>query len=319
MFRVISPGVQSLVQDLGRPGLSSIGVPGGGAADRLSLVVGNRLVGNPDGAPAVELAMLGLEAVFERDAIVCLAGSPAVASIEGRETRRFETWTPTRLHAGERLRIRAIGPGLRTYLCIAGGVRVPLVLGSASTLAGAGLGGFHGRALRAGDEIECGEPVGEPRTPRASLASWMQGRLRPPRLRVVEGVDAPSLGRESLDAILAASFTVGLQSNRVGLRLEAAGGVPEALSKASSGRMPSMGMSCGAIELPPGGEPLLLGVDHPTTGGYPVLACVIEADLPALGQLAPRDHVRFELVDRETALREAARLRIELEQESPSR
>lgn len=326
VLRVISPGVQSLVQDLGRPGYASIGVPSGGAADALSLAVGNRVIGNADHAPAIELAMIGLDAAVECDATICLSGAKAAAVIErGGESTDIAPLTATRLHAGERLRIGRIGPGLRAYLCIAGGVRVPSVLGSASTLVSAAMGGLDGRALRVGDLIEPGamrgDPIRDSQRPatRPSLASWLQRRLRPERIRVVESIDADTLGRGVLDALLATTFTVSLASNRVGLRLEVPGGLPDALARSSSGRTASMGMTCGAIELPPGGEPLVLGVDHPTTGGYPVPACVIEADLPALGQLGPRDSVRFERVDRETARGEAARLRRELDEEIPSR
>jgi biotin-dependent carboxylase-like uncharacterized protein len=304
---IIAPGVQTLVQDLGRPGHGALGVPRGGAADALSLSCGNALLGNPPAAPAIEMAMLGAELKFSAAARCCLAGAPSHAMlVDGAGTSRsVPPWTALDVRPGERLVVKAIRPGLRAYLCIAGGVMVPACLGSASTLLSCSLGGFRGRALRAGDELDIGPAWTSNMAPVASMAlvEWLEATLRPGTLRVVATPDGHGACRDALDALLASPLTVSRHSDRVGVRLVPTPTVVSAIRNAASGRVPSMGMAHGAIELTPGGEPIILGVDHPTTGGYPVVACVIAADLAALGQLAPGDVVRLARVDRDEARR----------------
>ncbi|MEI7658372.1 MAG: biotin-dependent carboxyltransferase family protein [Phycisphaerae bacterium] len=301
---IISPGVQSLVQDLGRPGHGAIGVPRGGAADALSLECGNRLLGNPASAPAIEMAMLGAEVRFEETTRWCLAGACAQAVfIDARGmTHAVPRWTSLAARAGERLVVKAIRPGLRAYLCLGGGVQVPSRLGSASTLLSCAMGGVEGRMLRAGDVLEVGPvPEASPRAATPSLAAWLDQAVRPGVLRVVETPCGGPACRDALERLLAAPLRVSVHSDRVGVRLEATPEVADALRGAASGRTPSEGMAHGAIELTSGGEPIILGVDHPTTGGYQVVACVIAADLPALGQLAPGDTVRLHRVHRQEA------------------
>lgn len=316
---IIAPGVQSLVQDLGRPGHGASGVPQGGAADALSLECGNALLGNPAAAPAIEMAMLGVEVRFDAITRCCLAGAPNHALLvdAGGSSRSVPRWTAFDVRPGERLAVKAIRPGLRAYLCIAGGVQVPACLGSASTLLSCAMGGFHGRALRAGDELDIGPAWASTSSPVAStsLVDWLEATLRPGTLRVVVTPDGEGGCRGALEALMASPLVVSRHSDRVGVRLEPTPAVIEAIRGAASGRVPSSGMTHGAIELTPGGEPIILGVDHPTTGGYPVVACVIAADLPALGQLAPGDVVRLARVDRDEARRAHAARRAMLAKE----
>ncbi len=315
---IISPGVQSLVQDLGRPGLASMGVPRGGAADGLSLRCGNALLGNPVDAPAIEMAMLGIEATFDAPTTWCLAGAPSHATLvdAGGTSRSVPRWTAVPARAGDRLIVKAIRPGLRSYLCFAGGVRVPPCMGSASTLLSCAMGGFEGRALRVGDvlDINAAPPVVAPQA-SASLVEWLDATLRPGILRVVAAPDGQGPCRDALHALLDVPLRVSGHSNRVGVRLEPPVAIVEAIRGAAGGRVASIGMAHGAIELTPGGEPIILGVDHPTTGGYQVIACVIAADLPALGQLSPGDVVRLNLVDRHQAWQAHRALRAMLSKE----
>lgn len=324
--QVITPGVQSLVQDLGRPGHGAIGVPRGGAADALSLEVGNRLLGNPAAAPAIEMAMLGAEVRFDAPTRWCLAGAPAQASFidAAGVPHPVSRWSPGTAGAGDRVVVKAIRPGLRAYLCLGGGVLVPPCLGSASTLLSCGMGGFEGRMLRAGDVLRVGpEPAHAPRRASPDMAAWLDATLRPDAagggLRVVETPLGEGGCREALERLLASPLRVSRHSDRVGVRLEPEPDAAAALRGIASGRMPSEGMAHGAIELTPGGEPIILGVDHPTTGGYPVVACVIAADLPALGQLGPGDTVRLLRVTRDEANRagRAQRARIEQDLRTP--
>jgi biotin-dependent carboxylase-like uncharacterized protein len=306
-LEILDPGLQSLVQDAGRIGFTSIGVPRGGAADVISLRCANELVGNHPDAAAIEMAMLGISALALCDLNICLAGADALAAhvvAADGATRPVPALTPLAVQAGEVLRIGRLTSGLRALLAIAGGIDVPRVLSSASTLVSASMGGIEGRALRRGDVLTVGwDGLSSPRTLRTSpvaLGAMLSGILRPPRVRVVAGVHAAALGPAMLAALQAKTFMVENQSNRVGVRLRPERAEASCWSHAL-GRIASVGMTCGAIEIPPEGSPIILGPDHPTTGGYPVVACIIAADLPALGQLGPGDAVRFELVSNEAA------------------
>ncbi|MBC7772913.1 MAG: biotin-dependent carboxyltransferase family protein [Pyrinomonadaceae bacterium] len=295
MLRVIEPGMLTLIQDLGRPGLGAIGVARGGAADSLSLRIGNRLVGNPDDAPAIEMTMLGGSFAFQDDAAIVLTGGRTAAVIIGKDHQREIAMScPITVHAGERLTTGPIVRGVRTYLCIAGGIAVPRVLGSASTHLGAAFGGFHGRALRRGDEIPIGEiPAGITPTCTAGAAEMIERMLSSSVLRAVDGSHASEFSASLREDFWSRTFTVSARCDRVGIRLVGRIG-NESPHHHGVGAMSSEGMMCGAVQIPPGGEPIILMVDHPTTGGYPVIACVATVDVPALGQLRPGASVSFE-------------------------
>lgn len=314
-LRVINPGRLTTVQDLGRPGVASMGVPTGGAADSLSLRIANRLVGNADNAAGLEMTMLGGSFEFENDTHIAIAGGEACVEIESKSgaIRNAQMCTRIQVRSGDTVRVGPIVRGVRTYLSIAGGIDVPQVLGSASTLLGAKLGGLEGRALRAGDQISWRDAaLNETSNHQASFAirtrlsvtltselnSQLLGRSV---LRATDGPHFEEFDKPSLVAFWNGSFRVSSRSDRVGVRLES---VHNNIANASSGgRMPSMGMMCGAVQVPPGGEPIILMADHPTTGGYPVIACVASVDLPRLGQLRPGEAIRFARVTREDALR----------------
>lgn len=320
LLRVILPGMLSTVQDLGRPGLGAIGIARGGAADALSLRIGNRLVGNPDQAAAIEMTMLGGSFVFEDDTSIALVGGSIAATIQGASAARECPMTcvlPVR--AGERLTTGPIVRGVRTYLCVAGGIEATDVLGSASTHLGAGFGGLEGRPLRSGDVLSFGGAAA--RVSRQAVcpeASQIVERTLTRRvLRAVEGAHAASFHPGAINDFWSCSFTVSTRADRVGVRLigqlpvepigrEGPDRSPRSddadrrpsgrvdLPMPPAGSMPSEGMMCGAVQLPPGGEPIVLLVDHPTTGGYPVIACVATIDIPTLAQLRPGESIRFE-------------------------
>lgn len=310
VLTVIEGGMLTTVQDLGRAGLASIGVPAGGSADPLALRLGNRLVGNAEGSPALEMTMLGGTFAFEHDAAIVLTGGEVRASIDDERraaSRPAPAATPISIRAGERLRIGPIVRGVRAYLCIRGGLNVSPMLNSASTFLGAGFGGRDGRALQEGDRLEWGSEESSPArqwvdAPPTSPAltttrTMIEETLTRRKLRAVDGSHAAEFDAAVSPAFWSSSFTVSSKSDRVGVRL--GGNVGQA---SSAGRMPSQGMMCGAIQIPPSGEPIILMVDHPTTGGYPVIACIATVDLPVLGQLRPNDRISFERVSQATAL-----------------
>jgi biotin-dependent carboxylase-like uncharacterized protein len=289
---VESPGLLSTVQDLGRPGFGHIGVSPSGAADPLSLRLGNRLVGNVENAAALEMTLLGGTFVFREDGIFALTGSDFEAMVDNLAVRRGET---IEVRAGQALQLGVTRSGARCYLCVSGGVSVPLFLGSASTHVLSGLGGFEGRALRKGDVLTIG-PASAPFRKRAIASHVAKHGSSRNVLRVTPGPQADWFPESVQHSFYSCSYRVGEQSNRMGLRLE---GPPLLLEAARS--MITEGVSLGAIQVPSGGLPIILFVDQQTTGGYPKIANVISADLHRVGQLRPRDAIRFEQVTFEEA------------------
>ena len=278
-IRVLAAGGQSTVQDLGRFGWAHYGVSASGAADALALRAGNLLVGNAENAAAIEMTLVGGAFEFESDAVIALTGSDFGAGLP--------LWTPVSVKAGERIRCGATRSGARCYLCVRGGIVVPRTMGSASTHLATGVGGH---ALRVGDAL----PVGDDAVRRPRRAAGPPPFPRDAALRVTRGPQAEWFGEE----LYRAAWTVSEESNRMGLRLRG-----EPIPR-PPGHMLTEGVALGAVQAPPDGQPIILFVEHQTTGGYPKPANVISADFWRLGQLRPRAPVAFESVTIEQALAE---------------
>jgi len=287
-LEVVEPGFLTTVQDTGRPEWAHLGVPRGGACDRWSLAVANLLAGNDAGAAAIEMTLVGPALAVRETATIGLAGAD-LGGVVLETGRRLEPGRSHRLEAGSTITFPGgtsdTNAGLRAYLALPGGLDVPDVLGSASTLLSAGLGGIHGRALRTGDVLRgrltsaaSVQALAWPRSDGDPIA----GRSDQP-IRVVAGPSGASV-----DALVDAEWRVGAASDRVGLRLEG-----PSLAGAGDGELLSHGVVDGAIQLPPGGAPIVLLADHQTTGGYPIVAVVISADHPRIGQLRPGATMRF--------------------------
>lgn len=290
-MRILEPGMLTTVQDLGRPGFASLGVPQGGAADSLSLRIANRLVGNPDSAACLECTLTGALIQFNQPATIALAGG--TTTLSSTSTPSLELWKSHAIAAGEQLRIGPIKRGCRVYLAIRGGILVPRILNSSSTLLSAAFGGHQGRPLRVGDQLQLGE-ASQPSSPR--VCSLPPNLLNQHTFRAIEQPLADHFDHAAAARFWESEFTISNHSDRAGLRLEGS-----AIPTLCRGRMPSQGMIAGAIQVPESGQPIILGVDHPTTGGYPVIACIASVDLPALGQLTPRNIIRFEKISIESA------------------
>jgi antagonist of KipI len=277
-IHVVAPGLLTTVQDLGRFGWAHFGISASGAADALALRAGNLLVGNAENAPALEMTLSGGEFQIEGDAVIALTGSDFGAGVP--------LWTPIEMRSGQTLRCGPSKSGARAYLSVRGGLDVPRVMGSASVHVMTGVGG---RALRKGEVLAIGDqqvrrPRPPARTPPRHEAS--------PSLRVTPGPQASWFGNE----LYAGAYSVAEECNRMGIRLKGA-----ALAN-TGGQMLTEGVPLGAIQAPPDGQPIVLFVEHQTTGGYPKPANVISADFWRLGQLRPRDQVRFERVTMEGAV-----------------
>ena len=296
---VVKAGFQSTLQDLGRPGHAHLGVSACGAADTLSLRLANRLLGNPEGAPAIEMTLVGATFTFDTPTTVTIGGSDFSPALDGRPV---SLWSVVEVRLGQTLEFGATRDGARCVLCVGGGIAAAPVLGSVSTHLTSGLGGLAGRALRAGDMLPIGEPAPRPEARTAFPAPTASRFLRRRELRVVRGAQWERFTREARNALFAAEWAVGEDSSRMGLRLK---GTP--LAAEGQGTMLTEGVSLGALQVPADGQPIISFVEHQTTGGYPQIACVISADLHRVGQLRPRDEVRFvevSLAEADAALRD---------------
>jgi len=294
LIEVRAPGLLTTVQDLGREGFGPMGVSPSGAADPVALRIGNRLVGNADGAAGLEMTLLGGTFVFPERAEIALTGADFHATLDDTAV---VWWRSAEVRTGQTLRMGPTRSGARCYLCVRGGIDVKLFLGSASTHLLSGLGGFEGRALRKGDVLKIGVAGGSFRTFRKrSVAARALAQLAPRKvLRVTAGPQSDWFSEETQKSFYAGTYRVAEESNRMGLRLEGA-----AIASTVGGEMISEGVSLGAVQITAGGLPIILFVEQQTTGGYPKIANVISADLSSLGQLRPRDEIRFELVELET-------------------
>jgi len=271
------------VHDLGRRGVAHLAVPGGGAADRSSLVDANRLVGNPDGAAAFEAAINGAELRFAATAVVAVTGAAAEVELDGRKAPFGDAFP---VSAGARLVVGRARSCVRTYIAVRGACRIEPVLGSVSGVGRANL-------VEPGSDM-VGSPIGF--DPIAS-AQRIPGPIGP--VEAVEAIcvergphsTAPD-GSDLFAELVATPWVVSPSSNRIGVRLRPAGAV-RGLSATGDEGFASFGLPSGAIQLPPGGEPIVMGVDHPTTGGYPVVAVVVADDLDLVGRLRPGQQLRL--------------------------
>ncbi|XTR51209.1 5-oxoprolinase/urea amidolyase family protein [Pseudarthrobacter sp. So.54] len=290
-LRIVSPGLQSLIQDLGRYGHSGLGVSAAGALDRASLRRANRLVGNAPSAAAVETVAGGLSVQAVGDQVLAVTGAPSDLSIETPAGEDHEpAWrsvpmaTPFALLDGEILRLGAPESGFRSYLAVRGGVDTAPVLGSRSTDTMSGIGPAPlaaGQLFAAGGEAESGvvgHPELQPDFPGAGVTV----------LDVVPGPRADWFDAAALASFCGQDWEVKPQSNRVGMRLQ---GTP--LQRTRQGELASEGTVAGALQVPPEGLPVLFLADHPITGGYPVIAVVIDSQLDLAAQVPIGGKIRF--------------------------
>jgi biotin-dependent carboxylase-like uncharacterized protein len=287
------------VQDLGRPGYYHLGIPISGAMDRFALRAANLLVGNDEGAAALEAVFMGPELGFARDAMVAVTGADLPPKVDG-EPR--ETWASFRVKAGQTLSFDYLKGGARAYIAVAGGIDVPLALGSRSTYTLGALGGLEGRTLQAGDEL----PVGGAGTAvegRNVPADLRRMPRTPAELRVMPGLYCHRITEASGRRFFEDTWQVALEADRIGYRFR--GGHPlefvERKQPFGAGSDPSNIVdSCypyGSIQVPGGTEPIVLHRDAVSGGGYFMVGTVISADMDLIGQLQPHTPTKFVSVD----------------------
>ncbi len=306
--RVLKPGILTTIQDLGRRGHYSEGIPDGGAWDAIALRLGNRLVGNPGDAAALEVLLGGLCLEFIDDCWIAITGADFGPTIDGE---RALMWQSLRMRSGQRLTFQSRGTGLRLYVCFEGGLNAEFFLSSRSTYLFLRRGGFHGRNLERGDVLQVflgSDPVQRRSVPPVLRPSYGS----PWRIRMVYGLQYEFFTEESIERFHTADWVVTPQADRMGIRLRGSGlrfksssGDPRhALGGNDPSNIPTEGNPLGSIQCPAGDELIVIGPDGPCEGGYAKLGAVIRADFPLLAQMKPGERVRFEPVSMDTAYSE---------------
>ena len=307
VIEVLRAGLLTTVQDRGRFGYQKFGVPVSGAADEMALRRANVLVGNPQGAAALEVTALGPQLRFLADAVIAFTGAEIEGELDGRPIPAYKSF---RVRAGQILDIRACTRGLRSYLAIAGGIDVPVLLGSRSTCLVANFGGFRGRALMADDVLG----VSPPSAPLLDLAGREVPEARRPRhgspvvVRVVLGPQEEAFTEAGRRTFLGSTYRVSPNANRMGYRLDG-----PAIAHTGSADILSDWVPLGGVQVPGDGKPIILLADRQTTGGYPKIATVVKPDLSLVAQLRPGDALMFRAVCVAEAQEIACKMEAELQ------
>lgn len=315
-IEILKPGLATTVQDAGRPGYYHLGIPLSGALDQSSFVLGNWLVGNPDGAAVLECTLLAPELRFDADAIIAVTGAHALPRVNGVEVQRNASLG---VKAGDRLSFDFLKLGARLYIAVAGGIDVPEVLGSRSTYGLGAFGGLQGRKLQAGDRLPLGQPAAAARVGRMAPAEHLPVLERSAELRVLPGLYFHRLRDDSVDSFFADTWTVAPEADRIGYRYR--NGTPlsfhERTPPFGAGSDPSnivdAGYPYGSIQVPSGREPIILHRDAVSGGGYAMLGAVISADMDVIAQMQPNHKARFVRVSMAQALQARAERRSRLE------
>ena len=282
MIRVAKPGFFTTVQDRGRHGYAHLGISPAGAADSLSLRIANRLVGNDEYAPGLEMTLLGATLEFDEAAVIAIRGASCECKLDSKVIPANEV---IEVSAGSVLQCGSTTDGARCYLAVQGGFDVPLIMSSASTDVRGRFGGVEGRRLQTGDALRIGKGGLRPRRIRADAMEALQHEGP---IRVTGGSQHDWFSSETYAKFLATPYAVSEQSDRAGLRLKG-----DAIMPREQRQLLTDGIPLGAIQVPQDGQPILLFVDQQTTGGYPKIANVIAADMHRIGQLRPLDEIRF--------------------------
>ncbi|PPA83657.1 KipI antagonist [Brevibacillus laterosporus] len=329
-IRVIKPGLLTLIQDQGRFGFRKYGVVTSEAMDPMALRIANMLVGNAEQLATLEMTLTGAELAFEHDSLIAITGADLSFTINGE---RLPMWRPIFIKSGTVVKGGGCRTGCRAYLAIAGGIEVEQVLGSRSTYARAGMGGYQGRSLQAGDYISVGEPANVTRAflekwynrlaKQTSLRSWtsvdwsvsadcLATYRRNPQVRISRGTHFSLFTSESQQNLFQSSYKITPQSDRMGYRLQGA-----MLDLVEPIELLSEAVAFGTIQVPAEGYPIILLADRQTTGGYPRIGQVATVDLPILAQMKPGEEIMFTEIERdesEKLLMEREQFFIELQQ-----
>ena len=301
--KVISPGLATSVQDLGRPGYYHLGIPEGGGMDRFATRIANILVGNDPGLAVLEVTFMGPELEFTEAATVAVTGGELPPKVNGEER---PTWESFPVKAGDRLSFGYLKAGARAYIAISGGIDVPVVLGSRTTYVLGALGGFEGRVLKAGDELPVGSGSGK--VGKSLPANLRRPQVSPAELRMLPGIYWHRITEAAGKRFFEDTWKVAPEADRIGYRFK--GGTPlefvEREQPFGAGSDPSNIVDAcypyGSIQVPSGTEPIVLHRDAVSGGGYMMLGVVISADMDLIAQLQPHTPAKFVPVALDQAL-----------------
>lgn len=296
VFEVIKPGMLTTVQDLGRAGRQHWGIPAGGPMDRQAARVANLLLGNDENDPLLEITLTGPELKFLRDTWIAVTGA---------EIRGVTGWRPLKIAEGQIVSLAEITRGARAYVAVAGGLEISRVLGGAGTLLRAGIGGWNGRALLAGDKLGARPGVLEASGNWSASTEFNAATGADLNVRFLRGPQWDWFAAASRRTFLGKPFKVTATSDRMGIRLDGSALRLETESR----ELTSEGVGFGSVQVPPDGKPIVLMADRQTIGGYPKIGHVIAVDLPRLAQARAGNLVRFQ----EISIEEAQALYIEQE------
>ncbi len=295
MIEVIKAGLFTTVQDNGRWGYQGYGVGVAGAMDNFALSAANFLVGNAEGAAGLEMTLLGPTLKFHQETILAITGADLDPQLKGES---IPNWTCHFAPSGSTLSFGGKKKGVRAYLAVGGGIGVPPLMGSRSTYLLGHFGGLEGRALKSQDHL--------PVPPLAGALRNLAGRVFPeknrppyqknPTLRVVPGPFADFFSEEGIKVFFSTEYMVTPPSDRMGYRLRG-----EPIKRKKSGELITCGLANGTVQVPPDGQPIILLADRQTIGGYPIIATLIQADMPLIAQCAPGDKLRFQAVSTDEA------------------
>ncbi|WP_144460637.1 biotin-dependent carboxyltransferase family protein [Siminovitchia fortis] len=307
MIQILKSGLLDTIQDLGRTGYQKYGIIVSGAMDKLAHRLANLLVGNPENEAALEMTLMGPKIQFETDALISICGGDLQPSISGNPV---PMWRPVFVKKGAKLDFRYAKKGCRAYLAAAGGFDIPTVMGSKSTYLRARLGGYHGRALKAGDRVPFGLPSEVSEKINTGLAgsryftpsSWSvaddvyPAMEEPMAIRTIKGPQFDWFDEKSQIDFYQKEYEVTAQSDRMGYRLE---GRPLNLKQQRD--MISDAINFGTIQVPPDGKPIILMADRQSVGGYPKIGQIASVDLPVVAQAKPGERISFTEITSEEA------------------
>lgn len=306
MIKVIQPGIETTVQDIGRIGHYEMGMPPSGAMDKYSFHVANYIVGNEENAAVLEATYMGPELKFEEDAVIAITGGEIPPKINGE---KVGTWEAIAVKAGDTLSFDFVKMGARIYIAIAGGIDVPILIESRSTYTLCAIGGFEGRALKAGDVLK----IGQQKEKEAEIGKRVEENFIPKygkmhEIRIIMGLCSYRLTEASKKKFLDIDWLVTPEANRVGYRFKGERlDFVEREQPFGAGSNPSnvvdLGYPIGSIQVPDGVEPIALLNDAVTGGGYATIATIISSDLNKMAQVKTGEKVRFVAVDIDEALR----------------
>lgn len=287
-IKIITPGLLTTVQDCGRFGHQASGFSVSGVMDMRSYKLANILAGNAENLAVLEMTMLGVTAEFTQNTAFAITGGDFAPTLNGDSVKMYQT---VYANAGDVLKLGAAKTGSRGYLAVLGGIDVPLVMGSRSTNLKCKIGGYCGRALKAGDVLEIGDSY--PVDYRKKIRSFPADNFSADEavIRVVLGPQDDYFTKKGIDTFLNETYTIIKDSDRMGFKLDG-----EVIENVSGVDIVSDGIALGSVQVPSGGKPIIMLADRQTTGGYAKIATVVSVDIPKLVQLKPGSRIRFESV-----------------------